>query len=202
MTARLLGAVAPAVLLLPLAAHAETVVVDDAAGDVVTALTDPLLLSGGNEEPVPAPDSTSPDITSTTIDHRDHRLDVTMSFRDLRASFSDTVVMRIRTPRARFAVYAERRGNQTMTASLIRRTDRVCRGLTTTVEPGADRIAVSVPTDCLNDPRWVQVGVVVLSTDVLHDPDVGDQILASIDDPFAVGFDQRGPRFGPRVPRG
>lgn len=190
------------VALVPTTARAESVVVEDAVGDVVTLVSDPFLVSG-SDVPVPAPDSTTADITSTTVDHRFRRLDVTMAVRDVRRSFSDTVVMRVRTPQRGFTVWAERRGSQTVTSLAGRRSELTCRRLATTVDRTTDTIRVSLPTACIGDPRWVQVGVILVSSDVHHDPETGDEVIASLDDPFSAVFDpEAGPRLGPQVVRG
>jgi hypothetical protein len=119
---RLLAVLLTAAALLAPAttAHAELVVTEDAVGDVVTAGTDPGLSDTG-EELVPAPDHVSTDIIRTAVDHRDGRLKVTASFRDLQTSFSETLVMRIRTPQRAWLVYAQRRGTQTVTMMFGRR---------------------------------------------------------------------------------
>jgi hypothetical protein len=201
--ARVLAALLPAiVLLVPAAAHAERVVTGDALGDVVTTtVSDPFLLGGG--ELVPSPDNTSTDITRTVVDHRAGRLKVTASFRDLRRSFSDTVLMLIRTPRKSFTVYAHRGGSQTVSMLGGRRSDVDCHGLLTTFDQAADTVSVRVPTSCIRDPRWVQVALAVATGEVRHDPEAGDQVDAFIDDAFSDGFtDDSAPAMGPRVRRG
>lgn len=191
----------PLVALAPAVAHAETVVVEDATGDVVTAPSDPF--SGdGADELVAAPDHASTDITRTVVDHRAGRLEVTASFRDLRRSFGKRALLRVRTPQRTWTVVVEGSGGQTFTAVSSGPTAG-CRGLRTTFDPAADTVSVRVPTACIRDPRWVQVAMLVVSSEVRHDPRLGDQLDEYADDPFADGLtDDSGWTMGPRVRRG
>jgi hypothetical protein len=210
---RLLAVLLPATaLLLPPAAHAERVVTEDAVGDVVSEPYDTSVSVEATDDPpeevadpfVPDPDNETSDITRTAVDHRTGVLKVTASFRDLRHTFHDSLVMRIRTPQRRWTVYVERSGKQTLTAMSGRRSDSTCRGLRTTADLSTDRIDVKVPTSCIGDPRWVQVGLGVFGTEVTHDPEVGDVLHGSLDDAFGTGWDAAADRltYGPEVRRG
>lgn len=189
-----------AALLVPAQVHAERVTTADAVGDVMSGSSDPYFLQG--EATVPTPDDAATDVTSTSVDHRRGRLVVTSSFRDLRRSFVTSVFMRIRTQRTTWNVMVERRGRQTAAYLYGRRSDERCRGLRTTFDAAADTIEVKVPTSCIDDPRWVQVAFAVARGEVRHDPESGDEVVAFIDDAYAVGFSQGEPAFGPRVGRG
>jgi hypothetical protein len=200
---RLLALLLPATLLaLPAAAHAERVVTRDATGDVVSTSDDVLLDTG--EELVAAPDNTSADITRTVVDHRVGRLRVTVSLRDVRRSFSDTLHMRLRTSEGNAQLLVERRGGQTYTMLLGRRGSKDCGGLLSTVDATADKVVVTVPTACIEDPRWVQVGLGMISFAVDHLPDTGDRLTVFVDVAHRTGFDtgRDGLVLGPKVRRG
>ena len=198
---RLLAALLPAAVLLPGAAHAERVVTDDAVGDVVTVESGLGFVDTG-EEVRPAPEHESTDITRTVVDHRAGRLQVTVAFRDLHRSFSDTVLMQIRTPQRTWMVFAERRGNETVTQLFGRRSEPTCPRLRTTVDATTDRVVVRVPTSCIGDPRWVQPDLMALGTEVEHDPETGDQLVKFYDDAYGVGLGDTGESgSGPRVRR-
>lgn len=201
LAARLTTALLSAALLLPTAAHAERVVVEDATNDVVTTLADSSLMGDGDEL-VAAPDHASTDITRTVVDHRAGRLTVTASFRDLRRSFGTWAVLRVRTSQRTWTVFVEGSGGQTVTA-IVNRSGATCRGLLTTVDPAADTVSVRVPTACIRDPRWVQVAMLVASREVRHDPRLGDQLDEFADDAFADGMIRdSGWTMGPKVRRG
>jgi hypothetical protein len=201
---RLVAVLLPATLLLPAAAHAEKVVSKDAAGDVISTVTDLMLLDTGDEM-VPAPDNERSDIVRTSIDHRAGLLRVAVTFRDVRGTFGDTVVAEIKTPTTRFMVLSERRGRETYTLMLGRRDVVPCGGLLTTVDRSADKVTVAVPTACIGDPRWVRVGVGAIGTTVEHDAEVGDRFRGFVDAAHATGLTDLttgGPVLGPKVRRG
>ena len=200
---RLLALLLPATsLLLPAAAHAERAVTHDATEDVVSVGIDPSLVLG-EEEPVAAPANQSADITRTVVDHTAGRVLVSVSVRDLRNTFGETVVLRVRTPQRTRTVLVDRRGKHAFSMLFGGRNAPTCGGLSATADSQTDKILMTVPTSCIDDPRWVQVAVLVAGSRVDHDPDTGDRITTFIDDAHSEGFDDdRRPAFGPQVRRG
>lgn len=200
LSVRLLAAmVAAAVLAAPTAAHAERVVTTDPAGDVVRASYTHI----EGEEPVraPAPDVTTVDVTRTVVNHGEHRLRVTLRYRDLRRTQHDQVVVRVRTPDRRFFVLVVRHRRAPQgEAHLLGRGEVECSGLRSSFDDAADRASVSVPTSCLGSPRWVQVGVAAQT--LVTDGDDPEQVNVFLDDAHRDGFGSAGLRQGPRVRRG
>lgn len=192
--ARLAALLAPAVLALPTAAHAEKVVTEDPAGDVVTIVDDDL------EQTTPAPDHAGADVVRTVVAHGDHRLGIEVRYRGLgRDPFHFTFV-RVRTPRGTYDLLVERLGGTPIT-SLARGKDEVeCRALKGKADLRTDTVAVTLPTACLGSPRWVQVGVGALSVDA----DQLDQEVAAgyVDDAHRAGEVRDDLAWGPKVRRG
>lgn len=170
---RLLAVVltATAALGAPTAAHAERAVTQDPAGDavLVDTTTEPAPDAEGGQIPsTPAPEFTAVDITRTVVDHRADRLRVTVRFRDLRSTQLHFTAIRVRTPQRRFGIDIERmRGRSQGAATLTGAGGRTveCRGLRWSIDNDTDRVVASLPTSCLDAPRWVQVGVGAISLD-------------------------------------
>ena len=152
---RLAAAVVPAVLLIPAAAHAEKVVTEDPAGDVVTLDGESLEL----EDAVPAPDYAGVDVLRTAVAHGAHRLRVGVAFRALERDRFQLTVIRVSTPQGNYEIIVERLGGKPITSIHRGRKAVDCRGLRAKVDLGADTLTTSLPTSCLDAPRWVQVGV-------------------------------------------
>ena len=166
--ARLTAAFVPALLLLPVGAHAERVVVGDPAGDAVR-FDEAASEEAGTDVAVPAPREVSADVTRVVVDHRADALRLTVQVRDLRVHrFFDQVEVRLRTPQWSWGIAAYRSGRETYTTLTrgARESTRTCGGLISTVDTRADRVVVTVPTTCLEDPRWVRVGVAALAASV------------------------------------
>lgn len=192
---RLIAAVVPLALLVPAAAHAEKVVLDDVVGDVVRGQGDMEL-----ESSVPAPEYAGVDVVRTTIAHGATRLRVSVRFRALRRDPFHLTVVRVKTPDGAFDLVAERLGGKPITTLGRGRRDVACRGLKTKVDLGADTMTVSLPTACLGGPGWVQVGVGSVAGDVVEgQPDEG---AAYADDAIRVGEVRDRIALGPKVRRG
>lgn len=148
-----------AVVLAAPAAHAERIITDDAAGDVVSITfgeSDDL----DNSEVVPAPDATSVDMTRTIVDHRASRVRVTVRFRDVRPSQFRITEIQLRTPQRQFAVSISRMRGEGSTVDMTRAGRELeCDGLRAALDRATDRLTTTIPTSCLDGPRWVQVGV-------------------------------------------
>lgn len=154
--ARVVAALVPAVLLLAAPAHAEKVVTDDAVGDVQQAD-----LFADDLEFLPAPDEGSTDIVRTVAAYGTTRVAVTVHFRDLLNTRYQETYVELRTPRDAFYVVASKEpGSRVRTLMAHRRgADAYCRGLRVRFDGGADTVSLSIPAACLDDPRWVQLGV-------------------------------------------
>lgn len=202
--ARMVATLLPAALLLPAAAHAERVVTRDASRDVVRL--DEVASQEANHEVVVAePRSTTTDITRVVVDHRAGLLRVAVHVRDLRDdTFADRVSVRLRSQERLFEIEAMRRGRHTYTSMTRghRGTGKTCGGLVTVVDSRADTLVVSVPTMCIEDPRWVRVGANMLGVRVTHTSQSGDESILLMDEAGVTGFHGDGPpALGPKVRR-
>lgn len=165
LRARLLAVVLPAVFFVPAVAHAEKVVTEDAVGDVVTVTFEASPDAPEDPPLVPAPDEASTDITHTVVANGNKRLRITVHFRDLVTARSHTTIVRLVTPRGAFDIGVDKVDGSKAETSLSRRYGREveCRALDARVDGGADLVAISVPSSCVDSPRWVQVGVGAIS---------------------------------------
>ena len=191
---RLLAAALPLGLLAPAAAHAEKVVTEDAAGDVVT------LPDGSTSESTPAPDYAGVDVQRTTVAHGDRRLSVVVGFRALERNPFHLTLLRVMTPSGRYDVAVERLGGKPVASLAGGPGDAECRGLKAKVDLGADTVSLSMPTTCLGSPRWVRlrVGSVAASSDTAQ-PEMG---AAYVDDAYRAGEVRDRLALGPKVHRG
>ncbi len=135
--ARLVALLAPVALLLPAAAHAEKVVTEDAAGDV---LQSDLASELDSPEWAPATEETSTDIVRTVAAYGDTRLSVTVHFRDLLNTRYQETFVKILTPRGSYTLGAARFPGTRIGTSISRgRGGEVeCRGLRAKFDGGAD----------------------------------------------------------------
>ena len=194
---RLAALLAPAALVLPAAAHAETVVTEDATGDA-RAWTD-----YQEFQYVPAPDEASVDVIRTAAAYVPSRLSVAVHFRDLEVRVRHETLVRVWTPRGAFDVTAERRSALRATVSLARQGgDAVrCRGLSAAYDGAADTVAISVPARCIDAPRWVRLGVKATATPRLYADDPGTVFFLA-DDGHRDGLGEKSIGKGPRIHRG
>ena len=202
LAARLTASLLPAALLLPAAAHAERLVVRDPGHDVVR-LDLEASEAAGTEVVVPAPGEASTDLTRLVVDHRADVLLLRAEVRDLRSSFANMVDIRLRSQQRLWGVQVFRSGRETYTQLTRghRETERDCGGLITTVDTETDAVVVSVPTACIEDPRWVRVGVALVSGKVKHG--AGDQVVPYWDEAGVKGYqDDHVEVRGPKVHRG
>lgn len=197
---RLLAAVLPLSLLAPAAAHAEKVVTEDAIGDVVTV--------GPTEEGegdlanlVPAPDNTTADVVRTTVDHTDSRLRVRIDLRELGGARLYFAALRVRTPRGTYEVEVDHLGRKPK-AALTRRGAVECSRLRVDTDAATARVVVTIPTVCLEGPRWVQVGVGVASGERVTNADGSEELIVHGDDALRAGDIRNRIALGPKVRRG
>lgn len=184
-----------AVLSFPVGAHAETVVTQDLASDVVSFAG-----KSADSEQTPAPDYAGVDIVRTAVDHGTHRLRVSVGFRALERDPFQLTGVRISTPQGNYHVTIERLGGKPI-ISLERGGKSIdCRGLRATVDMRVDRMTTSLPTSCLGTPRWVQVGVGAVA--VAANQTSPEQAAAYADDAHREGGIGETIAKGPKVRRG
>jgi len=197
---RLLAVVLPLAFLAPAAAHAEKVVTDDAVGDVVTL---------GPTEPgeddlanlVPAPDNTTTDVVRTTVDHTGSRLRIRIDLHELGDARLYFAGVRVRTPRGTYEVEIDDLGRKPK-PELTRRGAVECSRLRADTDAATARVVVTIPTTCLEDPRWVQVGVGVASGEMMTNADGAEEIVVHGDDAHRAGDVRNRIALGPKVRRG
>ncbi|MBS2937183.1 hypothetical protein KDN32_05455 [Nocardioides sp. J2M5] len=201
LPARLLGALLSAGLLLAAAgpAHAERVVVRDASHDVVT-LDLEASEAASHDVVVPASGEATTDITRVVVDHGDDALRVVVHVRSLRDAYYDLTMLQLRSQQRLWGVTVQRSGDQTWTALSRghRESSRTCGGLVT--EVGQDRLAITVPTTCLEDPRWVRVGVARFTGRIPGGSGTEDDAVIAWDEAGVTGFEDdilevRGPKI-------
>ena len=194
--ARLVAVLLAAVVLLPVAAHAEKVVTEDAMGDVVGFV-------GGSsfpDETVPAPDYAGVDIVRTAVDHGARRLRVTARFRAMERDPFQFTVIRVKTPQKSYEITVERMGGKPVSTFDGGRNAPECRGLKSKIDLSADLVTTSLPTSCLDTPRWVQVGVGAVA--VSGDQTSPDLTAVYADDAHRTGEIRDNIAVGPKVRRG
>lgn len=199
---RLLAVVLPAAAALaPATAHAERVVTEDAATDVVK-----IELGEGDdlEQSVvtPTPDVTTVDITKTVVDHRAARVRVVVRYRDVVPSRFRVTAVQLRTPQGRYLVFVmAARGERTVVGLDRKGRGTVeCKGLRSSLDRSADRSTTTIPTSCLEQPRWVQVGVGSAVVDA--SPAEAESMPIFVDDAHLVGkVREDSLALGPKVRR-
>lgn len=188
---RLLAVLVPVALLAPVAAHAEKVVTEDPAGDVV------VLSSSDEAAEFVVTDYAGVDVLRTVAAHGTKRLRVVVHFRALRADPFQFTMVRVRTPRGTYDLVVERLGGTPVTQLVRGREDVDCRGLKAQADRRADTVTVGLPTSCIDAPRWVRlaVGAVALDADVANGASYAD-------DAHRAGGIRDAIAWGPTVRRG
>ena len=197
----MIALVAPAVLLVPAAAHAEKVETTDPAQDVVGVLLG--VEEGVPEQTVPAPDQAAPDVVRTVVDHRTRLVRVRVELRDLATGAPEATVLHLRTPSGRFEVESDSLDRPTTTEMTKGSRAVECRGLRSVIDRAADRITLTVPTRCIGAPRWVQAGVGVVSLGAFLAEPASGEPMAYADDAHRAGTIKEDTlTLGPKVRRG
>ena len=189
------------VLLVPSAANAEEIVTEDPAADVLTL--GPTEQGGDDlDNLLPAPENLTADVVRTTVDHRASRLRVRLDLRDLGRSRTYFAVLEVRTPDGTFEVETENLGRRPK-VDMTRRSRAIeCQRLRATGDQASSRVTVTIPTSCLGDPRWVQVGAGVASVETVTSADGAAEMAVFADDAHRVGEIRDMIAFGPKVRRG
>lgn len=197
LATRLVAVLVPVALLTtPAAARAEKVVTEDVVGDAVTLVDESVDL----DEAVPAPDHEATDVIRTAVAHGAKRLRVGVAFRALERDPFQFIVIRVRTPQGNYELLVERLGGKPITS--IDRGPRTvdCDGLGAKVDLRADTVTASLPTSCLDAPRWVQIGVGAVSVSGQQaNPEL---VAAYADDAHRDGAIRDNIATGPKVRRG
>ena len=198
---RVLALALPAALLVPSAAHAEKVVTEDPAADVLTL--GPTEQGGDDlDNLLPAPENLTADVVRTTVDHRESRLRVRLDLRDLGRSRTYFAVLEVRTPDGTFEVETENLGRRAK-VDMTRRGHAIeCQRLRAAGDQASSRVTVTIPTSCLGDPRWVQVGAGVASVETVTSADGAEEMAVFADDAHRVGEIRDMIAVGPKVRRG
>jgi hypothetical protein len=149
-----------------------------------------------NEEdgPTPAPEQERGDVRRVRVSHHDRRLVVRFSMR--KALAGDHVLSyAIRTPRGGFILDRGKVPGAKATVGLHKQPSgkRIrCSGMRWDIDRERATVAVSIPRWCIGRPRWVRVGVVVVSG-------MGSDYMY-VDDAMSSGGELY--RLSPRVYRG
>jgi len=218
---RLVALALPAALLVPLAAHARTLTVDDGAGDAQALNMGVIfveMFDGSTAEgPIflDAPAETSADVVRTTIDHARKRLTLTVQLRDLVDTEGHSVEFRIFTPQGRYDLTAGSYGDQVRAdlspgrgGMVVINDDgtftepKTCRTVRARYDLAADTLTASVPNTCIGSPTWVQVAAGVNRTKVTPQGDGSVNLAGYIDDAFRGGVDLESLGRSPKVRRG
>jgi hypothetical protein len=145
----LIGSATVVALAVPGAAFAQTLRHHDPAHDVQQA-------SGAKT--TDAPDNTTTDIVRLTLAHTGTKVSAKMKLRDYRGG-TWFYVENVKTATARYQVQGTHTAGKTTFTFTRGPKTLACDGLTHSVDKTLDTIAVTVPASCLEDPRWVKVGV-------------------------------------------
>jgi hypothetical protein len=215
--ARLAALIAPVALLLPAAAHADQVTVDDAVGDAKALNFGSELggfLFGTEAEGQPlfldAPAEAATDIVRTTIQHG-KRVTVTTYFRDLVEASEHSVDLRIFTPSGRYDLSAARSadgsGYALLEPDMVVTEDgdvrpRLCRSVRGRYDVAAETVTVSFPAVCIGKPRWIQVASGAFRMQVTPLGDGSVNLAGWADDAFRSSLSEKSMGRSPKVRRG
>ena len=109
--------------------------------------------------------------------------------------------LRVRTPRGTYEVEIDRLGRKPQ-AELTRRGAVECSQLRADTDADAARVVVTIPTVCLDAPRWVQVGVGVALGETVTNADGSEELVLHGDDAHRAGDIRNRIALGPKVRRG
>ena len=149
VAAAMLGAVAPAAHADEVTSHA---VLRDGAGDVWIANSD-------QEQPTRAVFPAA-DVTRAVVRHAPLAVRIRMRFVDLRKVRRQHYVVQIGTPRSvYFAQVVSAPGARRGTHRFDSNRSSGCRGMTHSIRYGRSVVSLRIPRRCLDQPRWVRVGL-------------------------------------------
>lgn len=200
--ARMLAALLVAVVLIPTAARAERVVMEDATED---ALSYTIRYPSGDETDLAvSPDETSTDIVRSVVAYGERRLVVSVRFRDLVRTKVHATSLRIVTPSRELDLTAEKApGRRAETYFHSGRKEVTCRTVRARFDQSTDVVRMALPSACIDAPRWVRIGVGAIGRDPAADSEEPSTLQWFLDDGHRVGEVRRGrPVLGPRIRRG
>ena len=200
---RLIALLVPAVLLAPVPAHAQKVETIDPAADVVYLGP----TEQGQEDTdnlLPAPENTTADVVRTVVDHTASRVRVRIDLRELGRAEVYFAVLQVRTPAGTFEVESNEDLARRPKVEMTRRSRAVeCPRLRIATDRADARATVTIPTSCLGDPRWVQVGAGIASVETMTGADGAETVTVYADDAHRAGtVDDDALAKGPKVHRG
>lgn len=197
-------------------ASAETWRATDAAGDVSASTYDPEPPPCGTSTEADQADDATTDIVGLDAHHRKESVELTARFRDLTSWRNQVVSFAVKTDRRTLA-FAMRRDQDSgkVSVDMLRYPSSLaplptdgecssfsilsivgsCAGLVARMAVGRDVASVAIPRTCLDDPRWIRVGV--RSYRFVGESARNDVLIP----PGADAFDFPGP-FGPKLRRG
>lgn len=128
-----------------------------------------------------ATDESDADVTGLRLEHRRHRVVVTVDLDDLRGGRSVESAVHLTMPGHVWTFWIARRAGHDATVFDVDFADQAptttcvtvgvttltpddCRSITAGVSTSADRIRLRVPRSCLGEPRWVRAGAGVSVT--------------------------------------
>jgi hypothetical protein len=154
-----LMAVTVGVVLAPVPAFAQRLVIGDGPGDSWEEHHDP---STGDVTYTQAGSPVNADVLRTVVRHRAHSVLVRTAFADLRNNAQGVVSgIKIRTNEGlhrQVWVMKDGSASGSQVALVTPRGRQVrCHGLSKSIDWAGDSISVTVPRSCLSAPRWVQV---------------------------------------------
>ena len=217
LATRLVAVLAPVALLLPAAAHAEQVTVDDVVGDAkalnLASDLGGIFFGTSGDDGLPfldAPAEAATDVTRTTVRHA-KRVTVTVQFRDLVETAEHSVDIGIRTPDERFSVSTARSADGAERVALfppvvvdesVPGRPRPCRSVRGRYDLVAETVTVSFPAVCIGKPRWIQVEVGAVRFQVTPIGDGSVNLAGWADDAFRSSLSENGLGRSPKVRRG
>ena len=143
------------------AAHGQELSYADGASDVHLIQADDSTTLHG--------DMVNTDVTTVLVDHRNRRLKARFGFTDLaRTGQGFVTLLQVRTSEGRrfnvvvVATPGGWRGQPVL--QTLNGKELECASLRRAIDYDANTVKVSMGTDCLDRPRWVQVGLLALSS--------------------------------------
>jgi hypothetical protein len=147
------GGVALVMALPATAAFGQTAIHHDPAHDVIKS-------NSMGEDLAAVPRNKTADIVRVRFTHTDRRAVTTMRLRDYGGRWNYNGL--IKTPTRNFVVFGRGRHARKHFILFKGIEDPIhvpCDGLSSKVDRAKNTFRVSVPTDCLNRPRWVRMGL-------------------------------------------
>ncbi len=151
-----IGSAVVLALAAPAAAYAGGIKHSDPAKDVQKITT-----RGSHTTITDAPKQTAADIVHFTASYTSHRLKESVRLRGLASQWS--LASRVKTPSTHFEVDVVRQAGTTSVSLTNAGGSAVtCPGLAPAIDRAKHVVTVTVPSTCLHDPTWLQVGAGML----------------------------------------